>query len=215
MKITALEAQVSNPERVNVFVDQRFLLGVDASVIRQLGLELEQELEPAQLARLQGEAALQQAVACAYNYLSYRPRSREEVRRYLRGKRIPPAIIDNALERLQRLDLINDQAFSSFWVENREKFSPRGARSLKNELRMKGVDREVADEMVTDENDEERALLAGHKKALSLMRIPTMDFATFRTRLGSFLQRRGFGYAIASRTVYALWRELQREEGEE
>ncbi len=215
MKITALEPQVSNPERVNVFVDQRFLLGVDVSVIFQMGLKVEQELEPAQLAQLQGEAALQRAVDRAYNFLSYRPRSREEVRRYLRRKETPPAIIDAALERLAHLDLVNDEAFTSFWVENREKFSPRGARSLKNELRMKGVEREVVDEMVTDENDEERALLAGRKKALSLIRIPNMDFATFRTRLGSFLQRRGFGYEVTSRTVRALWRELQGAEEEE
>lgn len=215
MKITALEAQVNNPERVNVYVDHRFLLGVDASVIFQLGLELEQELEPDQLAQLQAEAVLQQAVERAYNYLSYRPRSREEVRRYLRGKQTPPEIIDAALERLQRLNLVNDQAFISFWVENRERFSPRGARSLKNELRMKGVDREMADEVITDEHDEERALLAGRKKALSLLRNPSMDFATFRTRLGSFLGRRGFGYDVSRRTVRALWRELQGEEEEE
>jgi regulatory protein len=215
MKITALEPQVSNPERVNVFVDQRFLLGVDAAVIIQMGLEVEQELEPAQLAQLQGEAALQQAVERAYNFLSYRPRSREEVRRYLRRKETPPVIIDAAMERLVRLDLVNDEAFTSFWVENREKFSPRGARSLKNELRMKGVERDVVDEMVTDENDEERALLAGRKKALSLVRLPNMDFAIFRTRLGSFLQRRGFGYEVSTRTVHALWRELQGEEAEE
>jgi regulatory protein len=215
MKITALEAQVSNPERINVYVDQRFLLGVDALVVARLGLELQQELDPPLLAQLREEAAVQQAVERAYNFLSYRPRSREEVRRYLRGKQIPPEIVNAALERLQRLDLVNDQAFSSFWIENREKFSPRGARSLKNELRMKGVEREVADEMVSDENDEERALLAGRKKALSLLRLPGMDFATFRTRLGSFLQRRGFGYSVTSRTVRALWRELQGEEGEE
>ncbi|HYL45127.1 MAG TPA: RecX family transcriptional regulator [Ktedonobacteraceae bacterium] len=215
MKITALEPQVSNSERVNVFVDQRFLLGVDAAVIFQMGLEVEQELEPAQLAQLQGEAALQQAVERAYNFLSYRPRSREEVRRYLRRKETPPGIIDAALERLVRLDLVNDEAFTSFWVENREKFSPRGARSLKNELRMKGVERDVVDEMVTDENDEERALLAGRKKALSLVRLPNMDFAIFRTRLGSFLQRRGFGYEVSTRTTRALWRELQGEDAEE
>ncbi len=215
MKITALETQVSNPERINVFVDHRFLLGVDATVISQLGLEPEQELAPSQLAQLQREAALQQAVERAYNYLSYRSRSREEVRRYLRGKQTSPEIIDAALERLEHLDLINDRAFSSFWIENREKFSPRGARALKNELRMKGVEREVADELVTDEKDEELARLAGRKKALSLLRIPAMDFATFRTRLGSFLQRRSFGYEVSSRAVRGLWRELQGEEEEE
>ena len=215
MKITALEPQVTNPERINVFVDGRFLLGVNASVVFQMGLELEQELQPVQLEELRSEAALQQAVDRAYNYLSYRPHSREEVRRYLRRKETPPAIIDAALARLEQLDLVNDHTFASFWVESREQFSPRGARALKNELRMKGVEREVVEELIDDEKDEERALLAGRKKALSLVRIPTMDFATFRTRLGSFLQRRGFGYEVSTRTVRALWKELREEDGEE
>ncbi|HYU71726.1 MAG TPA: RecX family transcriptional regulator, partial [Ktedonobacteraceae bacterium] len=173
------------------------------------------ELEPVQLEELQSEAGLQQAVDRAYNFLSYRPRSREEVRRYLRRKETPPETIDAALARLDRLDLINDHTFASFWVESREQFSPRGARALKNELRMKGVEREVVEEMIDDEKDEERALRAGRKKALSLVRIPSMDFATFRARLGSFLQRRGFGYEVSTRTIRALWKELREEDGEE
>ncbi|HET9922037.1 MAG TPA: RecX family transcriptional regulator [Ktedonobacteraceae bacterium] len=215
MKITALEPQVKNPERVNVYGDGKFLLGVSGLIVMQMKLEVGQELSPALLEQLQQEETLQQAVDRAYNYLSYRPRSREEVRRYLRRKETPPGIIDEALARLDHLDLVDDRAFASFWVENREQFSPRGARALKNELRMKGVNRDVVDEMVDAEKDEERALEAGRKKALSQVRIPGMDYATFRTRLGSFLQRRGFGYEIATRTVRALWEELRGDETDE
>src|SRR5436190_18294055 len=143
MKITALELQVNNAERVNVYVDGRFLLGASATVVLQMGLKLGRELSPSQLEELRREEALQQAVDRAYNYLTYRPRSREEVRRYLRRKETPPEIIEAALARLDRLDLVNDHAFTTFWVESREQFSPRGARALKNELRMKGVEREV------------------------------------------------------------------------
>jgi regulatory protein len=212
MNITAIEPQVKNPERVNIFADGKFLLGVSELVVMQMGLEVGQELSPAQLARLQREEALHQAVDRSYNYLSYRPRSREEVRRYLQRKQTPPDIIEEALARLDSLNLVDDRAFASFWVESREQFSPRGARALKNELRLKGVEREVVDELVDAEKDEERALNAGRKKALSLARIPGMDYATFRTRLGSFLQRRGFGYAVALHSVRALWEELHHED---
>lgn len=212
MKITALEPQANNAERVNLYVDGRFLLGVSAAVALQMGLKLGQELSPAQLERLRNEEAVQQAVERAYNFLSYRPRSREEVRRYLRRKQTAPEIIDAALERLDRLELVNDHEFASFWAENREQYSPRGARAIKNELRMKGVNREVVDELISDEKDEEFALRAGRKKALSLLHNPAMDFMTFRTRLGSFLQRRGFDYEIVARTVKALWQELKPED---
>jgi regulatory protein len=215
MRITALEPQVNNPERINLYVDGRFLLGVNAAIVLQMGLRLEQELSPSQLDLLQSEEAEQRAVDRALNYLSYRPRSREEVRRYLRRKETPPEIIEAALARLDRLDFVNDRTFAGFWIESREQFSPRGARALKNELRMKGVERDVVDEMVNDEQDEERALRAGRKKAIALANAPNIDFATFRNRLGSFLQRRGFGYQVTARTVRALWKELKEESGEE
>ena len=212
MRITALEAQVNNPERVNVFVDGRFLLGASAAIVLQLGLHVGEALSQEQLEELRKEEAEQQAVDRAYNFLSYRPRSREEVRRYLLRKQTSPEIVEAALARLDRLDFVNDRAFAGFWIENREQFSPRSSRALKNELRTKGVDREVIDEMVDEELDEQRALLAGRKKALSLVHLPGMDYATFRTRLGSFLLRRGFGYEVATRTVKALWREMQDKE---
>ena len=215
MRITALEPQVNNPERINIYADDRFLLGVNAAIVLQMGLQLDQELLPDQLEQLSTAEAEQQAVDRALNYLSYRPRSREEVRRYLRRKQTSPEIIEAALARLDRLDYVNDRAFAGFWIETREQYSPRGARALKNELRMKGVEREVVDELVDDEQDEQRALRAGRKKALSLVHTSDMDYATFRNRLGPYLQRRGFGYEVATRTVRALWQELKEAPGEE
>jgi regulatory protein len=215
MRITALEPQMNNPDRINLFVDGRFLMGVNAVIVLQMGLRLEQELSPELLEQLHSEEIEQRAVDRALNYLSYRPRSREEVRRYLKRKETPPEIIETALARLDRLDFVNDRAFAGFWIDSREHFSPRGARALKNELRMKGVERDVVDELVNDEQDEERALRAGRKKALSLVNTPNIDYATFRNRLGSFLQRRGFGYQVVTKTVRELWKELKEEPEEE
>lgn len=214
MRITALQPQANNTERLNIFVDGHFLMGANALIVLQMGLQVGQELTPAQLEELRQEEALQQAVDRALNYISFRPRSREEVRRYLRKKETPPELIDSALERLARLDLVNDQSFAEFWIESRERFSPRGAQALKNELRQKGVQREVVDELVSAEQDDERALQAGRKKALLLARQPAIDFQTFRNRLGGFLQRRGFSYQTTTRTVRSLWEEVKPDSEE-
>ena len=211
MRITSLQTQTTDKERISVFVDDHFLLGVNALIVLQMGLKVGQVLTSEQLVQLRSEELLQQAVDRALNYLSFRPRSREEVRRYLKKKETPPELIDTVLERLDRLDFVNDRAFATFWIESREHFNPRGSNVLKNELRMKGVDREVVDELVSDEQDEERALIAGRKKAASLVRLPTMDYKTFRTRLSSFLQRRGFGFGVTTHTVKALWEELKND----
>ena len=212
MLITALQPQATNADRISIFVDGQFLLGTHTLIVLRMGLVVGQELTASQLETLQREEALQQAVDRALNYLSFRPRSREEVRRYLRRKETAPELIDEVMTRLDHMDLVNDRAFGTFWLETREQFSPRGARAIKNELRMKGVERAVIDEIVSDEQDEERAMRAARKKAFALVHQPTIDFATFRNRLGSFLQRRGFSYEITKKTVKTLWQELADQE---
>jgi regulatory protein len=215
MRITALQQQATNADRVNIFIDERFLMGASALIVMQLGLRIGQELSEAQLEQLRSDEELQQAVERALNYLSFRPRSQREVRDYLKRKNTSPEVIDAAMMRLQRLDLINDRNFASFWLETREQFSPKGARALKNELRVKGVEREIVDEVIDEEQDEERAQRAAEKKAYSLLRQPGIDYATFQRRLGSFLQRRGFGYDVTSRTVKQLWEKHEQEESAE
>lgn len=209
MYITALQTQANNQDRINIFVDNQFLQGVSALIVLQMGLRVGQELSSDQLGQLRQEEALQQATNRVLHYLSFRPRSREEVRRYLRKKETPAELIEMVMQRLEDLDLINDQSFTEFWIESRERSNPKGAQALKNELRMKGVKREVVDELVSDEQDQERALRAGYKKAALLARQAEMDFKTFRTRLGPFLQRRGFSYEVTTHAVRALWKEMQ------
>jgi regulatory protein len=213
MRITAFEPQAHHPERVNLYLDGSFSLAMSAELMLKLDLHVDQELSDADLARLKEEEAHLQAVERAVNYLSFRPRSQAEVRRYLRRKATPPQIIEAVLERLQRQDYVNDRVFASFWRENREQFSPRGSQALRNELRMKGVDREIIDETVSDEHDEELALRAGRRKAQTLLRAPEMDYTTFRNRLGGFLVRRGFTYDVVARVVRTLWQEGKEEGG--
>jgi regulatory protein len=211
LRITALQPQANNPERVNIFVDGQFLQGANALLVYEMGLATGQELTQEQLTHLRDEEILQKAVDRALNFLSFRPRSRAEVRRYLKGKAVEPEVIEAVMQRLDRLELVNDHDFASFWIENREQFSPRGAQALKNELRMKGVKRDIIDELVSGEQDEDLAMQAARKKAFSLIQQPNIDYATFYRRLGSFLQRRGFDYEVTSRTVKTLWQELKKE----
>ena len=56
---------------------------------------------------------------------------------------------------------------------------------------------------------------AGRKKAMTLLNAPGIDYAKFRNRLGSFLQRRGFGYQVVTKTVRDLWEEFKEESAEE
>jgi len=140
----------------------------------------------------------------ASRYLSYRPRSEFEVKRYLKQKGFDDSAIAEVLAELREKRLLDDYAFAQFWKENRESFSPRSQAMLRRELRSKGVARQIADEMVVGVNEDGNAYRAAQKRARKLAQA---DYNVFRSKLASFLRQRGFGYEVIEHTVRRLWQE--------
>lgn len=202
-RVTALVAQKRNPNRVNVHLDGQFAFGLAA--IEAARLHLGQELSEADLARLRKADDTAVAHERALRYLSYRPRSEAEMRRYLAGKKVAPEVIDEIVERLTRVGLLNDAAFAQYWRENRENFRPKGAAALRQELRQKGVPREVVDGALSGMDEESAALDLARARA---RRLGGLDKLTFKRRLAGYLGRRGYGYDVIMPVVERVWQEL-------
>lgn len=201
-KITALVVQKRNKERVNVFIDGEFAFGL--AMIEALKLHRGQDLSDKDIARLQVLDSIEVAHERALKFLSYRPRSVEEVRRKLRQTDIDETTIEAVIERLERSGLLDDEMFARFWVENREQFSPRGTRALRYELRQKGVPDEIIQETIADLDEGDTAYHAALKR---LGRYAQADEQTFRKRLGDYLIRRGFAYHTVRDVLDRLWIE--------
>ncbi|MBN1302996.1 MAG: RecX family transcriptional regulator [Anaerolineales bacterium] len=206
-KITAIETQKNNHQRVNIYLDGEFAFGL--ARFTAAWLRPGQELNKEKIAGLKIEDAREVALQRALNYLSYRPRSQEEIRQNLHKHEIPDAVIEETIERLQKDGLADDRQFARLWVENRNSLRPRSRRALTIELRRKGLE-ETLIESVLDDNveDEVLAYQAGLKKARKLGELEWNDF---RRKLGDFLARRGFPYSIIATTVKRLWEENQAE----
>lgn len=117
-----------------------------------------------------------------------------------------PDLAERVVERLRELRLIDDAAFARFWIENRERFSPRGARALKAELRQKGLASEVIATEVEEGVDE---AAGAHAAALrQARRFARLDPATFRQKLFAYLARRGFDYEVIGPAVEAAWQAV-------
>jgi regulatory protein len=206
--ITALVAQKRNKERVNVYLDGEFAFGL--ALVEAIKLHKGQQLTGEDIARLKALDEIEVAREHALNYLSYRPRSSEEVRRNLREKGFAGQTIETVIERLAGVGLLDDEAFARFWVDNRERFGPRSRRALRYELRQKGVPDAAIEAALADLDEEEAAYRAASAR---LRRYARADEQTFRKRLGAFLARRGFSYGIVRDALDRLWEEqtMQRE----
>lgn len=197
--ITALEVQQRNKERVNVYLDGEFAFGLSA--LEAARLHKGQYLIDAQIAALKAQDAVEVAYERAVKFLGYRPRSTAEVRRNLLDKDVDPTIIDEVIERLEGQGYVDDRAFAQYWINNRQQFKPLGARALRFELREKGVDTSIINEVLADFDANDAAYQAARDKA---SRFKGLDRRTFKEKLGSYLVRRGFNYDTARAAIDRL-----------
>jgi regulatory protein len=208
-KITAIEPQQKNPQRVNIHLDGKFAFGL--ARITAGWLEVGQELNEENISSLQAEDANELAYQKAMHFLSYRPRSSVEVRQNLKQHGIPEAIVEETLNRLMRAGLVNDQEFARAWIENRNTFQPRSKSALRMELRRKGLSDEIVQPMLDEQvNEEALAFKAARKYA---RRLASLEWLEFRQKLGGFLARRGFSYTTLSPVISEVWKETQTADG--
>lgn len=89
----------------------------------------------------------------AARFLEARSRSVYEVRRRLGGAGYRADLVEGAIVRLAELGMLDDQAFARTWVESRDRARPRGERAIREELRLKGIDRETIDVVLGERRD--------------------------------------------------------------
>jgi regulatory protein len=219
-KITAIQVQKNNSNRVNVYLDGEFAFGLARIVAAWL--QVGQMLDEEKIAKLQAEDSRERAMQQALLFLSYRARSENEIRKNLSKHEIPEAVIEETLERLRREGFANDKKFASAWVENRSTFRPRGRRALAQELHQKGIDDSIIESALEGVDDEALAYESGQKKARKLKGVAlnspvpergskVLEWSEFRKKMSEFLARRGFSYSVIAPVVTRLWKETHAE----
>jgi regulatory protein len=130
--------------------------------------------------------------------LAMQPRTRVELERKLIQAEAPPEIVTQVLDRLTVVGLVDDASFAQAYVRTGVAVRRRGTRSLRSELRGRGVsdaDIETAAEEVSEDTERATALALASRRAPSLARFAP---EVRRRRLMGLLVRRGFGSAIVS-----------------
>jgi regulatory protein len=201
--ITALTIQKRHRERVNLFLDGAYAFSLSLDVA--LGLKRGQCLSQAEIAALQRADEIQRAYQHALRLLGYRPRTQMEIKRRLHQKGFTPAAVDVALQRLNDKRYVDDDAFARFWLDQRQRYRPRGARAIGYELRQKGVDSEIIKQVLNDVDEAASARAAIERK---MNRWQGLDEATFRQKAMAFLSRRGFPYDVVRNTCQQAWETI-------
>ncbi len=143
----------------------------------------------------------------ALRLLTVRSRSRSELRQRLLRAGFEAEEVEGALDDLEAVGLINDEAFGREVAEYQRR-KGMGRRAGLAALRVKGVDRELAERIAQDVTPEDEAERAMEVAAKRLTRLRGLDPETRQRRLLDFLLRRGYDWEIArSACIRALAEE--------
>ncbi|MCX6046045.1 MAG: RecX family transcriptional regulator [Chloroflexi bacterium] len=198
-----LKIQEKDKTRVNVFLDEEFAFAITLNAA--MNLRKGQQLSEAEIEQLKAADERQRAYTKALYFLGFRSRSQAEIEQYLREKEYTAPVIQEVVQRLLAEKYLDDEAFARSWVDSREQLRPRSSRALRYELRQKGVDATVIDELVETVDDEAAAWAAVESK---LARWQTLEQQEFFKKLSGFLGRRGFTYEVTRRVYKRAWAEL-------
>ncbi|MBI3485786.1 RecX family transcriptional regulator [Candidatus Daviesbacteria bacterium] len=218
-KVTSVEKQKKNPKRFNIFLDGQFAFGADEDLVVNFRLIVGKEIKSEDLNKLLFESEAGKLIDRVYSLLGVRQRSEKEIRDYLKtlsfkrkvkgNEEISELVVENLIEKLKSKDLINDQNFAKAWVDARRRSKSKGKIALKQELFQKGIDREIIEEVLSDEfrvhsselSEEQLAKQALEKKLKSFSNLPYLEA---KKKAFGFLVRRGFEYSVIKEVVEKL-----------
>lgn len=176
MKVTKLEYQKNDPGRVSVYVDDKFLTGIEESAVITLSLYKDKEITQEELNTIIDSSEFGKLFNASLNFLSFRPRSEFEIRQFLkrrlkneevarqRSKKKPSSVppspeieaapdlnksIDEVITRLRQIGQIDDSAFANWFIDQRKTYKPKGKLALRQELLVKGIDRKTAEKTIS------------------------------------------------------------------
>lgn len=200
MKITSISVQQRDKNRVNVSVDGKYKFSLDLAQVVELGVKIGNEYTETELSDLENESQFGKLYMRALEYSVMRPHSERELSDYLYRKTrdtrtktgsikkgVSKALTERVFKHITEKGYVNDKAFASYWVENRQLRKGISKRKLQAELASKGVDKSIVEALLaeTKRTDEDELQKVIEKKASRY---------DDEQKLVAYLALQGFGY---------------------
>ena len=187
MKITEIRPRRKGLSAV--FIDGEYALALDTQTLLEHRIDVGRELDDEELHDLIESSNERRAKEKALWLISYRSHSKKELRDKI-SRTCDRQSAEKAVERMEELGLVNDRDYAERCAQTlifTKHMSKRGAAM---ELRRKGIESEIIDEVLDDIEVDEREQI----QAVIERKYPKIDDEKIRRRAVAALQRLGYGW---------------------
>ncbi|MCL2555717.1 MAG: RecX family transcriptional regulator [Firmicutes bacterium] len=150
--ISSIEKQKKNKNRVSIYVDGEFVLGLEEIVLIQERIKIGDEINEQRLKDVAFKSDINTAFNKAIKYLGSRLHSKKEIEKYLFSKEYDNEIVDLVINKLNEYGYINDENFANEFIKSYSK--KYGKHYVCMRLKEYGVDRDIIDRLLNySDND--------------------------------------------------------------
>lgn len=152
--------------KIHIHIDGEYKATVDKDWWYSEKYRNYKEITEEELTELLCSVSFRRAYNKALDYLSRRPYSEKELAKKLREKDFPDEAIEGVIARLRELSLLNDEHYAEILAEQLYNNKHYGTRRILQELALRGVSREIAQNAVEalDKDDVNSIILLLERK---------------------------------------------------
>lgn len=198
MKVTDIQVQKNNSQRVSVFVDGKYsfsLDGVDAVV---MGIKIGRELTDGDIEDCLFKSQYAKAKDKAIGIISQKSVSRKMLEDLLLKKGYDGIVIEKVCEELEELGYIDDYAYASLFAEYAYE-KVWGERKIRYELSLRGIDAYTAEDVLGSAKKISAEELAEH--IMSKYSRNDLSDIKSKQKIQRYFASRGFDFGIINSAI--------------
>ena len=201
--ITKIESQKKNQDRVNIYVNNEFFMAVYTELVYSFNLKKGMEIDEDNLKNLLKDEMYIKAKNKALNILSKADQSEKKIKEKLSSE-FEEDTIEKVIDFLKRNNFINDDILAQKIVNTNVNLNKCGRNKIKQNLYIKGIDKNSIDDALNDIDDNieyENAMYLAKKR---YDRVKNEDKRKIYQKISQHLAYKGFNYDIIKRVLNKL-----------
>ncbi len=192
-KILSIKRSTRYNDRIIVKLDDKSVFRVPEDAFVLNPLHVGQTVTLDEIENYDVKMRLQEAKDAAFKLLSFRMRSIAEMRKRLNEKSFSQIEIDHVIDKLTKLNYLNDVEFGKAFVKEKIKNKKIGPKAIKSELFPHQLSPDFVDELIESVYKKYKIndLITFHLKRKKIKKNTQMNKSDL-TRLNNYLLRKGF-----------------------
>lgn len=200
-KITKIEVQKRNKERVNIHIDGEYAFSASAELVYKERIKSDMEVDEIRLEEIISESNFLKCKETSLRIITRCYKTESEMKDRLTEKGYGSKEIERTIEFLKEYKFIDNRAYTEMYVKDR--LRSQGIQKIKYALLRKGIEEEEIEEVLSNidsEKEEEVGTEVAIKKYKQLIK-KEEDIYKIKSKLGTFLVSKGYEYSLAKEII--------------